>query len=170
MSKYEPLQQFLLERSEGQIPLSFEEIEAILGFELPDSARRYAPWWSNVGGTHVQASAWLAAGWRTSNVDVPGGRVVFVRDRNMRSPTSPGSGPNKGAGDAVELRNLSVAAAKLLADYTSEAAGDRSAAVARALHEAAIARRARHIDRAIANAPHVDIDSTDLIREDRDAR
>lgn len=169
MSKYEPLQRFLRDRPEGQVPLSFEKIEAILGFSLPRSARRYAPWWSNVGGTHVQANAWLSAGWRTSSVDVPGGKVVFVKDHDREPPESilPA---DLARGLGIELRDLSLAAKKLLADYTAEAAGDIAAAVARALHEAAIARRGRLIDRAVANAPRVSDDSVDLIREDRDAR
>jgi hypothetical protein len=70
----------------------------------------------------------------------------------------------------VRLNDLSSAARKLLDDYTAEASGDRAAAVRRALHEAAIARRARLIDAIPLTGVRSDIDSVDLIREDRDAR
>ena len=43
---------------------SFCEIEAILGFRLPDSARLHRPRWSNQkkGGGHSHALAWQEAG------------------------------------------------------------------------------------------------------------
>lgn len=49
----------------------FGEIEAIMDFELPASARLHRPWWSNqTGGSgHSQAFAWGAAGWETAEVD-----------------------------------------------------------------------------------------------------
>jgi hypothetical protein len=119
----------------------------------------------------VQAGAWLRAGWRTTRVDVAGERVVFVRApaglaeagapdvaAPLRSPTPRPWAP----------RGLSVAAARLLADYTAEAGGDAETAVARALHEAAIARRARRIDEIALAGAKSQLDSVDLIREDRD--
>ncbi|MDB5540418.1 MAG: hypothetical protein JWQ89_2145 [Devosia sp.] len=77
MSKYDGLFRHL-SRSTGTIEVTFEDVEEILGFPLPVSARRYAAWWSNSGGTHVQAGAWMAAGYRTENVDVGLGKVRFV--------------------------------------------------------------------------------------------
>lgn len=43
---------------------TFREIESIIGFELPGSARLYRPWWANQSGGngHSQALAWSAAG------------------------------------------------------------------------------------------------------------
>ena len=51
---------------------TFGEIESILGFELPASARLHRPWWSNQrgGNGHSQAIAWSVAGWETANVDM----------------------------------------------------------------------------------------------------
>ncbi len=54
---------------------TFNEIEAITGFELPPSARLYRPWWANQsrngnGHSHSQALAWGAAGWETAEVDM----------------------------------------------------------------------------------------------------
>jgi hypothetical protein len=73
----------------------------------------------------------------------------------------------------VDAAILSPAASRLLRDYTGEMAGDEAAAVARAVHEAAIARRGRLIDHIVANAPRMppdEPDSVQLIREERDAR
>ena len=46
---------------------SFGEIESIIGFELPPSARLHRPWWANqgIGNGHSQAVAWSVAGWET---------------------------------------------------------------------------------------------------------
>ncbi|MHA6300085.1 DUF7662 domain-containing protein [Devosia sp. CAU 1758] len=77
MSKYSPLRQYL-ERAKGRVALSFPEIERILGFTLPRSARLYAAWWSNSGGTHVQSSAWQGAGYDTQLVDLKNQTIQFV--------------------------------------------------------------------------------------------
>lgn len=85
MSKYDPLFHHL-SRSHGAVELAFAEIEAILGFPLPKSARRHAAWWSNSGGTHVQSEAWLAAGYRTEQVDRLSETIRFVPERLDASP------------------------------------------------------------------------------------
>lgn len=56
---------------------TFDEIEAVLGFALPESARAYPAWWANQGRS--QSQAWQSAGWRTAAVDVTEERVTFVR-------------------------------------------------------------------------------------------
>ena len=59
---------------------TFSDIESILGFTLPDSARIHRPWWSNQSnGGHSHALAWQAAGWRTSAVDLHAETLVFER-------------------------------------------------------------------------------------------
>ena len=78
--KYAPLFKHLNELHGEHWEASFDEIEAIVGFPLPDSARRHAAWWANDGG-HSHARTWLAAGWRTSKVDLQARRLVFERDR-----------------------------------------------------------------------------------------
>lgn len=70
MSKYEPLQSFLTSQPKSPLRLKIKEVEDILGFRLPASARLYAAWWSNAPGSHVQAQSWLAAGFETTEVDV----------------------------------------------------------------------------------------------------
>jgi hypothetical protein len=77
MSKYDPLAGKLNREDSRLIPMSFDEIEGVLGFPLPNSARTYRPWWSNSMGSHVQAKAWLSAGYKVSEVNLEGETVVF---------------------------------------------------------------------------------------------
>jgi len=59
---------------------TFGDIESILGFTLPDSARIHRPWWSNQSnGGHSHALAWQAAGWRACAVDLHAETLVFER-------------------------------------------------------------------------------------------
>ena len=79
MSKYEPLARFLATSGKVSIALSFAQIEDILGFRLPRSARLYPAWWSNNEGSHVQAQAWLAGGYETEQVSISAEKLVFKR-------------------------------------------------------------------------------------------
>lgn len=58
---------------------TFGEIESIVGFELPASARLHRPWWSNQrgGNGHSQALAWTVAGWETAEVDMDAETLLF---------------------------------------------------------------------------------------------
>lgn len=72
MSRYDPLLSSLSAvDSTRRYSLSFEEIEKILGGSLPASARRWRQWWENPSRTdrHVQAQAWIGAGWKVDQVD-----------------------------------------------------------------------------------------------------
>ena len=162
MSKYEPLEKLLQGCADTSVRLAFEDIEQVLGFKLPPSARRHRGWWANEEKSHVQARAWKNAGWRVWEVDLDDERVRF--DRVIRDPA------NVAQRVEIDLQDLSYGAARLVKDYASEMGGDLSAAILRGLDEAAMARRGRLIDLIRANAPKVPGDSTDLIREDRDAR
>ncbi len=70
--KYRRLYNHLQSRPRREWQTTFQEIESILGFELPPSARLHRPWWSNQrnGNGHSQALAWNAAGWDTANVNL----------------------------------------------------------------------------------------------------
>ena len=80
--KYAPLHNHLQELKGDEWRTTFNEIEKVLGFELPDSARIHRPWWANQGarGGHSHALAWEMAGWKTSQVDMVDERLVFIRD------------------------------------------------------------------------------------------
>ena len=76
--KYERLGRHLGALQSPLWPATFRDVEAVLGSVLPPSARKYPVWWSN-DESHSQASAWMNAGWRTSDVNVRQGTVVFRR-------------------------------------------------------------------------------------------
>lgn len=79
--KYSPLYRYLVGLKKNEWPTSFAELEQLLEFELPDSARVHRPWWANQGerGGHSHALAWEMAGWHTSKVDMAGEKLIFVR-------------------------------------------------------------------------------------------
>ncbi|MBA2608663.1 MAG: hypothetical protein H0U92_06980 [Actinobacteria bacterium] len=89
-SKYAPLRGSLEQHSDNAVRMTFREIEDVLGFQLPDSARRYAFWWANDRtGNHVQAAAWMAAGRHVARVDLVRHTVMFVRaSRNYAQATT----------------------------------------------------------------------------------
>lgn len=169
MGKYDPLQRHLAGCASGRVRLSFAEIEQILGFALPPSARTYAPWWANVGGSHVQARAWMGVGWQTLQVDVPGEAVSFER-LAAAQPGLQERGSNFLDSDVrIDTRRLSSSAAQSLSHYLDEADGDVLAGLDQALRDADETRRRRLVAR-FAAEPAVAGDSTQLIREDRDGR
>lgn len=79
MSKYEALTKHLSKRAERRVPMSFADLEKLLGFPLPSSARAHRPWWANSVHGHVQARGWLDAGFQSEQVDLEKERLVFVR-------------------------------------------------------------------------------------------
>jgi hypothetical protein len=83
MSKYAPLKQWLLglENAVVSKPVTFEEVCHIVR-SLPESAYALPQWWENNRG-HVQARAWMDAGWRTENVDLKGRQLVFRRSTTL---------------------------------------------------------------------------------------
>lgn len=92
MSKYDPLTRHLKSARATRVPMAFDEIEAVLGFDLPKSARKHRPWWSNeADGTHVQARAWVSAGYQATEVDMAAERLMFVQ-LNAVDPHSPRTG------------------------------------------------------------------------------
>jgi hypothetical protein len=79
MSKYEGLTEYLQKQAGKRVTLSFGQVEGIIGDALPDSARRHRAWWAN-DPKHVEAAAWLSAGWKSASVSLLEERVVFFRD------------------------------------------------------------------------------------------
>ena len=77
MSKYLPLNHHLGQRTGDQYAASFAELEEVLGFPLPKTARSNASWWTAEDKPHHRA--WLDAGWRVGEVDRTLGSVVFHR-------------------------------------------------------------------------------------------
>lgn len=80
MGKYEPLGEHLRGLRGDVWHANFDEIEDILGFRLPNSARDHRAWWSNhSGGNHSQCAVWVEAGWETRDIDQERERVRFER-------------------------------------------------------------------------------------------
>jgi hypothetical protein len=86
MGKYEPLTDHLRSREGTTWTASFAEIECILGFPLPISARNYREWWANQRGAgHSQKKGWQDAGWQVWKVDLAGEMVTFRNPRDAIS-------------------------------------------------------------------------------------
>lgn len=99
MGKYEPLGQFLRNQAKLYVPMSFAEIEEILGAKLPSSKKQRA-WWSNNPSNNVMTRQWLDAGYETESVDLTGEKLVFrkkklrgglARDQSTKSAGKTGS-------------------------------------------------------------------------------
>ncbi len=79
--KYNLLKAHLAGQSADRVAMSFAEVAAAAKVKLPASAYRYAQWWENDAVHHVQAKAWIEAGYRTEQVDLAGQKLVFARTR-----------------------------------------------------------------------------------------
>ena len=82
MSKYDPLNDYLnkIPVNIEKITLSFRKIEKIIHSPLPSSTINHRPWWANeINGNHVQAHAWLNAGWKVDIVNQSKNWVRFIR-------------------------------------------------------------------------------------------
>jgi hypothetical protein len=79
---YEPLTRYLKTTriSKSQVTLSFRKIDMILRIALPVSAFKTRQWWGN-DDSHVQARAWISAGFKVDrkSVDLIEGWVRFTR-------------------------------------------------------------------------------------------
>lgn len=76
MGKYEPLGDYLRKQRVARIPMTFAEIERIVGTKLPKS-QRYPAWWSNNTSNNMMTQVWLDAGFETEQVDVGNRKLVF---------------------------------------------------------------------------------------------
>jgi len=77
--KYRKLAEYLLSSNETRVTLSYPQIEEILGFTLPDSARNFKPsFWANTK-THSYSSSWMGVGYKTQ-IDPNSDSVTFVKN------------------------------------------------------------------------------------------
>jgi hypothetical protein len=78
---FKPLHAYLEQRYADTAVLTFEQIESLLGFALPERARTHREWWDG-GGTESaisgHADAWRLAG-RTARPNLQAGTVAFER-------------------------------------------------------------------------------------------
>ena len=85
MSKYERLAAHLRSLTTDEWIAGFDDIEKVLGFRLPASARKYQAWWGNQVPPHSQTQGWADAGWETTNLNLTRERVTFLRRRIVRT-------------------------------------------------------------------------------------
>ncbi len=76
MGKYSPLSDYLRAHDQNEVPMTFAQIERIIGSKLPNS-HRYRAWWSNNEFNSVMTKAWLEAGFRSEQVDIERRKLVF---------------------------------------------------------------------------------------------
>lgn len=80
-SRYVQLANFLNDQPTkiDQLQLSFDQIEEILGFDLPQSAREHRAWWANDMVGHSWSKEWLDVDWRVASVNMSEQVVRFAR-------------------------------------------------------------------------------------------
>lgn len=169
--KYEALKRHLESRFDVErLRMGFDEIEALLGFGLPPSARAHQAWWSNTRAGHSHAAAWLDAGWKTSELDLSGQGVTFRRDAMQGLAEGAAPFMRDDPADVLTLSALSAAAMQMIDRRVVETGQARSAVIAALLNELALDRR-RALMAGLAQAvPVGGADSAAIVREDRDGR
>lgn len=80
--EYQRLYVYLRDRYANCVVLTFAQIEDLLGFVLPEPARREAEWWGLGDASSAphseQSASWTLAS-RTATVNLAAQRVVFER-------------------------------------------------------------------------------------------
>ena len=90
-SKYAPLESHLRDSGRDRVPMTFREIERVIGAPLPKSALRHRALWSNNPANWVMTNAWLAAGYATEQVDMQNCKLVFRK--TVQVPRTAGKAP-----------------------------------------------------------------------------
>jgi len=95
VSKYAPLGDFLRKQRRDVVPMSFSEIERVVGSKLPKS-QRYPAWWSNNPWNNVMTQVWLDAGFQTEQVIAATTReqgcAIVTRGRELLEHAGQGHG------------------------------------------------------------------------------
>ncbi|MBG0763708.1 MAG: hypothetical protein H0S78_02285 [Tissierellales bacterium] len=76
VSKYIPLEEYLKEKNEPHIKLTYKEIEEIINDKLPESAYKYKGWWSN--SEHNRGEIWLNTKYKVVNIEL-GSNIEFEK-------------------------------------------------------------------------------------------
>jgi|GEM_PF-3551346 len=163
MTVYQPLQDYLAQKSDPAIVMDYAEIEKLLGRRLPPTAygANKRQWWANTE-THSQALAWLRAN-RKAKLDVTRDEVTFIRQPGINQTERQRSG-------APLLQGLSAAARRMLEDVAEDRNIPVETAAADFLNEIARRRRAATLEWFEGKSSFSERSSAELVREDRDAR
>ena len=86
-----PLHKYLVNRFADSVVLTFAQLEDLLGFALPDSARTQQEWWTSTDSNKSLGSdAWILAG-RTAKPNLLARTVTFERSiESLRDSRSSG--------------------------------------------------------------------------------
>ena len=76
--EYRALYTYLEHRYASIVVLTFEQIDALLGFALPTPARSEREWWTDTVGSQPHSAAWTAAG-RTAAPNLGARTIAFER-------------------------------------------------------------------------------------------
>ena len=76
--KYQKLHSHLRNLEAREWQATFGQVEAVIEFNLPNAARDHRAWWAN-DNSHTHARAWLTAGWKTADVNMRTGTLLFRR-------------------------------------------------------------------------------------------
>jgi hypothetical protein len=87
MGKYDKLGAYLRAQSADEVPMSFVEIERVIGAKLAPRAQFHRAWWSNNPSNNVMTQVWRDAGFKTERVDTAAGTVVFRREAGTKQET-----------------------------------------------------------------------------------
>jgi len=78
-AEYLSLHTYLERRYASMVVLTFDQMESLLGFALPEAARLDREWWTGAALRTVRYSdSWIAAR-RTAAPNLPAGTVAFER-------------------------------------------------------------------------------------------
>lgn len=76
--EYLPLYQYLEHRYASLVVLTFEQIESLLGYALPEAAFTDVAWWTSESAADPQSGAWRSTG-RQATPNLLAGNVAFER-------------------------------------------------------------------------------------------
>ena len=86
--KYRFLSDYLLQSNSPIIKLSYNEIEEILKFKLPDSAATHRAFWANTT-SHSIALSWLSVNYSVVEVNLEDRYIVFEKKRDFEDMKIP---------------------------------------------------------------------------------
>lgn len=79
-AKYIGLTRYLRNDKRPRIILTFEEIEKIIGFKLPESAYIHQPFWANTS-SHSISYSWMQVGYMARALDLKNKKITFVLEK-----------------------------------------------------------------------------------------
>ena len=101
--KYRFLSDYLLQSNSPIIKLSYNEIEEILKFKLPDSAATHRAFWANTT-SHSIALSWLSVNYSVVEVNLEDRFIVFEKTREFETMKKRQKHRNHGRESSAQLQ------------------------------------------------------------------